>query len=171
MIFSTSYDSTTLFLTLLGVAVLIFSVSIILILGRFKILKIVLILFILSILITAFVRSPRAFIITDSEIVIKTISKSIKIPISSVEEVERLKEKDLKGAKRMKGVGGLFGFSGKFYSDKIGYFDGYFTNQKNLVLIKTEKSFVISPDNPDLFIEKINLSIRKRDESHKDGNL
>jgi len=169
MTFSLSYDSTTWLFTLLAVLILFFIISVILILGKFKIIKVILIFGIIIIYFFAFLRSPKAYIITNSELIIKTFSKSIEIPISSVKEARKLNKYELKGTKRIKGIGWLFGFSGIFYSRRIGFFEGYFTNQKNLILIKDDKTYVISPDNPNLFLEKIESQIIKRIEEKVQG--
>ena len=52
---------------------------------------------------------------------------------------------------------GVFGgmiFSGRYKSGKLGSFKAYVTDFKNCVTIKTSGlTFVVSPENPDLFVE------------------
>ena len=58
---------------------------------------------------------------------------------------------------RLFGVGGLFGYFGKFVYYKIGSVDLYSTNKSNQVLIRFSghKQIVLSPENPEQFIRQI----------------
>jgi len=142
-------------MTLLAIAVIMGSIVFIYMHRGNKVLKIITILFLIGILFYCYSQAPRSYILTKSDIIINTTFKKIAIPISSIKEVKRLKKEEVRGGIRLRGIGGLFGFKGRFYSPAIGEFEGYFTNQNNLILIRGEKIYVISPDNPNLFLGKI----------------
>ncbi len=65
-----------------------------------------------------------------------------------------LDPKAMTGSIRTLGNGGLYSFSGRFRSAKLGSFRAYVTDFKNCVIVKTTgETIVISPDNPEMFIE------------------
>lgn len=156
------FDSTTWLLTLLVFAVLIFCIIMIITFTKSKLFKFFLSAGLTGVFIYCYCISPKNYFITESHLVISAPSKKIVVPLSSLREVRRLDKKELKGTVRMKGIGGLFGFTGKFYSKNLGSFEGYFTNQNNLVMVRCEKTYIISPDNPSLFLDKINSIIAKQ---------
>lgn len=162
MKFSAPFDSTTWLMTLLALAVLIFCITIIIVFANSKLVKFFVSTVLAGIFIYSYCISPKNYFITESHLIISVPLKKIEIPLSSVREVRRLDKKELKGTIRTKGVGGLFGFTGKFHSKNLGSFEGYFTNQNNLVMVRCEKTYIISPDDPSLFLDKINSIIAKR---------
>ena len=64
------------------------------------------------------------------------------------------------------GVGGLFGYFGKFFNSKIGRLTMYGTRRNNTVLIETDnKKIILTPDDPIEFLkhkEKQQKPIKKR---------
>ena len=58
------------------------------------------------------------------------------------------------GSIRTMGNGGLFSFSGRYRSRKLGSFRAYVTDLRNCVVLKlAEQVIVISPENPEMFVE------------------
>ena len=75
------------------------------------------------------------------------------IDISMLKSVE-YDPKAMTGSIRALGNGGLYSFSGRYKSGKLGAFKAYVTDFKNCVIIKTAgQTVVVSPDNPELFVE------------------
>ena len=54
---------------------------------------------------------------------------------------------------RTYGVSGLFGYFGRFYTKHLGHHSMYATDRHKSVVIRTNKTYVISPDNPHQFIQ------------------
>ncbi len=61
-----------------------------------------------------------------------------------------------KGAVRMMGNGGLFGYYGTFRSGRLGAFSAYATDWKFGVVVRTGgKTFVVTPEEPEMFITRL----------------
>lgn len=61
-----------------------------------------------------------------------------------------------KGAVKVAGNGGLFGYYGSFRSGRLGFFRAYATNWKHGVVVKTGgKTYVVTPDEPEHFVSRI----------------
>ncbi|MBM3413173.1 MAG: hypothetical protein FJY19_07325 [Bacteroidetes bacterium] len=87
--------------------------------------------------------------------------KNIEFKLKEIEKVELLDNAMLKGTIRTFGVGGLFGYWGKFYNRKIGTMTWYATRWSNAVLITTKSNskIVLTPDQPDIFIAELTKTI------------
>ncbi len=75
------------------------------------------------------------------------------IDISMLQSVE-YDPKAMTGSIRTFGNGGLFSFSGSYKSGKLGSFKAYVTDfKKCVVIIAAGQTVVVSPENPELFVE------------------
>lgn len=110
------------------------------------------ILFIIVILLGSFLLSPRGYELRDKQLIIKKPLGSKSIPLAEITEVKRIKKGEMAGTIRTFGVGGLFGYFGKFYNATFGHMTYYVTQRKNMILLKKKngKNIVISPDDPGL---------------------
>jgi hypothetical protein len=74
---------------------------------------------------------------------------SLAINIGEINEARLLTKHDMKGMIRTFGVGGLFGYFGRFYNNTLGSVYLYTTQQNNRILITTKKGLkiIVSPDN------------------------
>ena len=108
------------------------------------------------ILLICYIYSPQYYNINDESLIIKRIIKDRTIMLNDISEIRLLEPKELSGVIRTFGVGGLFGYFGKFSSLKLGSMNWYATQRKNkvLVILKTGKKIVITPDDRSL-IDKI----------------
>ena len=95
--------------------------------------------------------APQRLEIGESQIVILRRYKSIVINRDEIKSVQPLSKSDFRGAIRTCGVGGLFGYFGHYYSNRLGSFRLFATSFQNLFLIKlwSGKSIVISCAEPD----------------------
>ena len=95
--------------------------------------------------------APQRLEIGESHIVILRRYKSVVINREEIKSVQSLSKSDMRGAIRTCGVGGLFGYFGHYYSNRLGSFKLYATSFKHLFLIKlwNGKSVVFSCDEPD----------------------
>jgi hypothetical protein len=107
--------------------------------------------------IICFILKPSYYILEDETIIIHRIFKDVKILRSDILKVELVPAEKLKWSIRTFGVGGLFGYFGKFYNRNIGSMTWYATQRKNFVLIKTsKKNIIITPDEAENFVESYN---------------
>jgi hypothetical protein len=102
--------------------------------------------------------APKQYRITsDSILVNRLFTKDIKIPLSEVYSAEPVNYKYVfKKSVRIMGSGGGFGIYGTFTSPSLKYFKAYMTRRDKLVLIRTtDKPFVLTPDDPEGFIDAV----------------
>jgi hypothetical protein len=70
--------------------------------------------------------------------------------------------KAMKGSIRTMGNGGLFSFTGRYRSRKLGPFTAYVNDFNNCVILSCAmKAYVVSPENPQLFVEVLESRIHR----------
>lgn len=111
-----------------------------------------------SIYLIAFLFRPLRYRLTPDELIICRPINNIKIKRANIAAVIFLDGNKLSGAIRTFGVGGLFGYYGKFTNSAIGNMTWYVTQRKNAVLIKTTDStnIILSPDEAEDFVVSFN---------------
>jgi hypothetical protein len=72
-----------------------------------------------------------------------------------MKEVRKLENFETRGTLRTFGVGGLFGYFGKFYIPSIGSCTFYATQSKNKILITThnDHKIILTPDDLSLAVQ------------------
>ncbi len=108
--------------------------------------------------------APRSYVVRADGIVVNRLGPSLVIAYEYIEELRRIDSGEIGFAWRIFGSGGFVGWFGWFYSQSLGRFLAYATNQQDLVLItKTDGTkIVISPYPPDAFLEAVR---RKREQA------
>lgn len=107
----------------------------------------------LLIMFTSLLFTVRGYTISGNTLRIRRLLWDSDIDISMLSSVD-YDPKAMTGSIRTLGNGGLYSFSGKFKSVKLGSFKAYLTDFKNCVIIKIAgKTIVVSPGNPELFVE------------------
>ena len=101
------------------------------------------------ILLVCYWLSPRKYFVDNKELVIERPAKDVHILISDIEEVRPVVKGEMRWTIRTFGVGGLFGYYGKYYNSTFGSMTWYTTQLKNRVLIQTKsgKKIIITPDD------------------------
>ncbi len=100
--------------------------------------------------------SPKNYSITDENIIINRLFSNKEIRISSIHKVQELNNNELFCSIRTFGVGGLFGYFGKFWVSKLGSMTWYATKRNDAVLIETgSKKYILTPDERGKFISDI----------------
>lgn len=95
----------------------------------------------------------RGYVIKGNVLGVRRLLWETEIDLSSLVSVYR-DPKALTGSIRTLGNGGLFSFSGKYRSGKLGSFRAFVTDFRNCVVLElTEQVIVVSPDNPEMFVE------------------
>jgi hypothetical protein len=98
--------------------------------------------------------SPRLYHISEDNIEIERLINTIKINISEIKSVCHIDKEKLKWSIRTFGVGGLFGYFGKFWNKEFGHMTWYCSQRDKLIMIitKDNKKIVISPNDSELFL-------------------
>jgi hypothetical protein len=100
----------------------------------------------------AWMLHPTSYEISNEILVIHRPVKAIKISLASIKNIERTEPGY---SMRLFGSGGLFGYYGLFSSNKLGRHHRYTGNNKNLVLISTEKKKYLLSIHDDLFFQEL----------------
>lgn len=97
---------------------------------------------------------PISYRLADDKLIIHRLLADIKIERSEIKSVEQIDKENLSWSVRVFGVGGLFGYWGKFTNRKIGSMTWYATRRNNAVLIKTiyNKVIILTPNEPEKFV-------------------
>jgi hypothetical protein len=102
---------------------------------------------------------PVSYILTPDQLIIHRPLSNIKILRTDIKTVEHIDKNDLKWSIRIFGVGGLFGYWGKFRNKKMGSMTWYATRRNNVVLVTTihQKKIILTPNEPEKFVTAFNL--------------
>ncbi|MCK4671257.1 MAG: hypothetical protein KAT47_01860 [Candidatus Aegiribacteria sp.] len=108
------------------------------------------------VLFIALLFTVRGYVIRGNVLSVRRLLWDTEIDLSSLVSVYR-DAKAMTGSIRTMGNGGLFSFSGRYKSGKLGPFRAFVTNFRNCVVLKlAEQVIVVSPDNPEMFVEILN---------------
>ena len=101
---------------------------------------------------------PISYKLTDNKLIVHRPLSDIKIDRTEIKSVEQLDKAKLSWAVRIFGVGGLFGYWGKFSNTKIGSMTWYATRRNNAVLVTTihNKKIILTPNEPEKFVTEFN---------------
>ncbi|HNW44362.1 MAG TPA: PH domain-containing protein [Elusimicrobiales bacterium] len=106
--------------------------------------------------------APRGFALNDIELVIDRPMRPVTIPLSSVTEVRRLDDSELKGTLRAMGASGFYGHYGWFWNKRLGKFLLYSGRLKDLVLLRTHTGvFVLGPEDTESFAADLRALTRR----------
>jgi len=105
--------------------------------------------------------STKAYQLTQNEVIIHRLLGNVKIKRSEILSVEIIEKEQMGWLIRTFGVGGLFGYWGRFSSSKLGSMTWYATRKDKIVLITkiNNKKIVITPDEAEQFIADFNALI------------
>jgi len=146
MIYKASLDKTALLITslvtLMFGALIVFNFSL------------PLAIFLILIYLICMVLKPLSYEITQDELIIHRLIKSVRINRADIKSLELIEKATLSGTIRTFGVGGLFGWYGKFANSQLGAMNWYVTRRDKPVLIikKDSKKILISPDQAEAFV-------------------
>jgi hypothetical protein len=108
--------------------------------------------------------APQSYKVDNTDLTIIRPLHNKKIKLTDITEIETIADSVLIPAIRTFGVGGLFGYYGKYYYPKIGRMTYYTTKKTNRILIKTRQgqNIMITPDDLgiiEILKEKIKLNL------------
>jgi len=167
-----SLDKTAVFITI-GIGILFFAISFHLttLLIETKIVSTAFFIYLLHLLLLqatfglGWLYAPKGYSVNKHGICIKRAIGSFIIKLDEIVQVTVFPENKIKSTIHTFGVGGMFGYYGKFHTSGIGHITFYATQRKNLILIQTTqaKKIVISPDNP-AFLDYIKTQLHSPSE-------
>lgn len=133
----------------------------------------VMILLTLFIFFLSIIYRPKSYIITGHELIVKRGLVNVRIPFRNILSVQIIERSYLRGSIRSFGVGGMWGYYGKFINSRFGAMTWYATNRDNPVLIRTKdkEKIIITPDDPALFLEEYNKATARQNSSSDQAYL
>jgi hypothetical protein len=155
MLFKASPDKSVKIFT--AVISFIFLLSVIGLIGIFIVEKSIILpvlsLVILSAFVLAYVYRPVSYTISNEQLFINRLAGDIVIPKASIKQVDVIDKDVVDGAFRTFGVGGLFGYFGKFSNARFGSMTWYVSRMDKLVLLTTDtEKILLSPDDVEGFV-------------------
>lgn len=109
----------------------------------------------------------RGYTLQGSKLLIHRLGWNTTLDISEVEKA-CFDPNITHGSIRLFGNGGLFSFTGWFSSHTLGTYRAFFTDPKRtVVLIFPKRKIVISPENPDQFVELLSGNSNARMNRHR----
>ena len=101
---------------------------------------------------------PINYKLTVDELIIHRPLSDVKILRDEIKSVEQIDKSKLSWAVRIFGIGGLFGYWGKFSNSKLGSMTWYATRKTNVVLVTTiyNKKIILTPNEPERFVTEFN---------------
>lgn len=106
-------------------------------------------LFFIVVFLGCYLYAPKFYEIDVVNLIIHRPSGVKVIPVNEIAELRILSQQEMSGLIRTFGVGGLFGYFGKFYSSKIGHVTLFATQRENRIFIQTisGNKFILTPDD------------------------
>lgn len=162
MIYKTSLDNLAKGVTI-GVTLLF---AVIIMIGQFSIIKgsehtipIYINIALLLIYFIAFAFRPINYKVSADKLIVHRPFTDVKIDRNQIKSVELLNKEKTGWAIRTFGVGGLFGYYGKFANSKLGSMTWYATRRNKTVLVQTidDKKIILTPDEPEKFVANFAL--------------
>ena len=103
---------------------------------------------------------PIKYEVNDHNLIIRRLVGDVKISLKEIITAERIDSGKTSWAWRIFGVGGLFGYYGKFTNTQLGSMTWYATRRDKIVLVKTKtgKKIILTPDEPEKFTQGLNKS-------------
>jgi hypothetical protein len=117
--------------------------------------------FFMLIYLITFLYRPFAYTINRDTIAIKRLIGSKSIALRDITTATAIEKIELRWAFRIFGVGGFFGYWGKFTNSKFGTMTWYATNLNKAVMIETKKGkrIVMTPNDVDAFISQVQIKL------------
>ena len=110
----------------------------------------------LSILFIAALFTIRGYVLTMDTLLIRRLVWNSRVGLSGLQSAE-VDAKAMSGSIRTCGNGGMFCFAGKFSNNRLGSYRAFATDPNRSVVLKfSDRTVVVTPDQPDDFVARIN---------------
>jgi hypothetical protein len=114
----------------------------------------------LLVVVFAYGYSPRGYTIASRSIAVKRLFTTAHVSLEGAREARLATADDMRGAFRLWGSGGLFGYYGLFWTSRLGKCTWYVTSRKRpVVVIAESKTTLFSPDDADGFLAAIRAEV------------
>jgi hypothetical protein len=108
----------------------------------------------------AYAWSPRGYTVAGRAISVKRLIGTARIPLEGIREARAATKDDLRGAIRLFGDGGLFGYYGLFRTSGLGKCSWYLTSRNEAVVVTTpEKTALFSPADRESFLAAVRAGV------------
>jgi hypothetical protein len=159
MKFAASLDKTAVVLTLLVTAIFAFIIS-----GQYSLIvnggRVVPILTTGGCLLVyglVFAFRPAGYVVTAEEVIVSRLLLDVHLKRVDIRRVVALPAQELAASVRLFGVGGLFGYYGKYANHILGRSTWYATRRDTPVLVETvtNKKYILTPNDPIGFVRAL----------------
>lgn len=114
---------------------------------------------VLGILIVAALFAVRGYSVLDGQLLVHRLGWATKFDLSTLSSVESSPGATL-GSVRALGIGGLFGFVGRYRNEVLGLYRAYATHDLNTVVLDFGgDKVVVTPDDPEQFVEAVRAQV------------
>lgn len=97
---------------------------------------------------SAYIYRPVGYSLTEETLIVHRPISDVAYSLQTLDSVQIVTKEQLKFTIRTFGVGGFWGYFGRFYNSVYGKMIWYVTRRDQLVLIKTDnKTILLSPDD------------------------
>lgn len=151
--FTASYDSTTKIISIglclfLGLTALLLKSALFIAIAAFLVLL-------------AYAYSPKRYVVSHRSVTVQRLAGNLVIPLDGAREARLATAVDFKGAIRLWGNGGLFGYYGLFRTSRLRKCSWYMTSRRNAVVVVTDqRTALFSPDDVQGFLAAIQANTR-----------
>jgi hypothetical protein len=112
-------------------------------------------------ILTGLVFSIRGYTIDENKLIIHRLGWVTEFLLTDFIKAT-INPNAMRGSVRVFGIGGFFGYSGKFSNNHLGRFRAYVTDPGRCVVLKFKgEVVVISPENPDEFLKALETGINQ----------
>lgn len=110
--------------------------------------------------ILTFVFRPIHYKLSGDKLIIHRLTDNVALDRSQIKEVKQIDPEQLKRSVRIFGVGGLFGYYGRYANNTLGRMTWYATRKNKTVLLITNanEKFILTPDEPEAFVASLKAS-------------
>jgi len=107
--------------------------------------------------------APKEITLDDSALTLARGKGKLRIKLADIEEVQRYDPRST-GNIRIFGIGGIYGYVGRYYNHDIGYYTSYVGDYSQAFFIRTGKGkkYLLSCNNADRVAEEIKRRLAKR---------
>ena len=115
----------------------------------------------LGLLVIRAVFTVRGYVLTPNQLTVQRLGWETQIDLHKLVSAEADQDAMTRSL-RLFGNGGLFSFTGLFYSRKLGSYRAYATHLKRCVVLRfQEQVIVITPDRPDDLVDQLGVLISR----------
>lgn len=109
--------------------------------------------------------APRGYVVNETYVIVQRKTRPVRIALRRIKSVTRLDKSDFTPSVQIFGTRGLFGYYGIFKNHKLGRYELFGTDCDRGVLVEADRKYVLTPHQPEVFIEVVKSKLKKRGEN------